>query len=85
MITDFPKENEGVRQALINSVGLRNPLVTIEGERGTKLCRQVFLAERMGIEKDPSGADEHTRERNLRAVSDHNPVAEVQNHKPFML
>jgi hypothetical protein len=25
--------------------------VTIDGERGTKICRQVFLAERMGTEK----------------------------------
>jgi hypothetical protein len=26
----------------------------------------------MGIEKDPSGTDEHTRRRCLRAVSDQN-------------
>jgi hypothetical protein len=37
--TDFPKENQGVRQALINSDSLRNPLVTIDGERGTEICR----------------------------------------------
>jgi hypothetical protein len=38
-----------------------------------------FLAERMEIEKDPSGTDEHTQ-----AVSDQNPVAEVQNRGSFM-
>jgi hypothetical protein len=59
MITDFPKENQGVRQALITSDSLQNPLVTADGERGTKICSQVFLAEGMGIEKDPSRADEH--------------------------
>jgi hypothetical protein len=50
-MTDFPKENQGVRQVLINSENLQNPLVTIDGERGTKTRRHVFLAERMRIEK----------------------------------
>jgi uncharacterized protein YwgA len=56
----------------------------INGERRTKICRQVFLAKRMGIEKDPSAADEHTRGRYLRAVSDQNLVAELQNRGFFM-
>jgi hypothetical protein len=47
----FPKEKQGVRQALINSDSLRNPLMTIDGERGTNICCQVFLADRIGIEK----------------------------------
>jgi hypothetical protein len=51
VITDFPKENQGVREALINSENLGNTFVTIDGERGTQICRQVFLAERLGIEK----------------------------------
>jgi hypothetical protein len=50
--TDFPKENQGVRQTLINSDILRNQFVTIGGERAAKTCRQVFLAERVGIEKE---------------------------------
>jgi hypothetical protein len=58
---DFPKENQRVRKALINSESLRNPLVTRNGERGTKICRQVFMVERMAIENDSSGANEHTR------------------------
>jgi hypothetical protein len=70
VITDFPKENQGVRQALINSDSLRKPLVTIDGKRGTMICRQVFMAERMGIAEEPSRADEHTPGRCLRAVSD---------------
>jgi hypothetical protein len=32
----------------------------IDEERGTKICHQVFLAERVGIEKDPSGVDKHS-------------------------
>jgi hypothetical protein len=51
VITDFPKENQGVRQALINSDSFRNLLVTIDGESGTKIFRQVFMGERMGFEK----------------------------------
>jgi hypothetical protein len=50
-MTDFPKDNQGVRQALINSDRLLNPLVTMDGKRETKICRQAFLVERMGIEK----------------------------------
>jgi hypothetical protein len=84
-MTDFPKENEWLRQTLINSDGLRNSFVTIEGERGTIICCQVFLDERMEIEKDPSGADGNTRKRYIRAVSDQNPVADVQNRMSFML
>jgi hypothetical protein len=57
--------------------------VTIDGERRTKIYRQVFLAERMGIEKDPSGADEHTPTRCLRDISDQNLIAEVQNGDLF--
>jgi hypothetical protein len=53
VITDFPRENQEVRQALINWDSLRNPLLTIDEERGTKICHEGFLAERMGIEKDP--------------------------------
>jgi hypothetical protein len=34
VVADFPKENDGVRQALINSDSLRDPLVTIDGEAG---------------------------------------------------
>jgi hypothetical protein len=79
--TDFPKENQGVIQALINPDSLRNPLVTIDGEKGIKIRRQVFVAERMGIEKDSSEADEHTRGRCLLAVSDQNLVSEVQNRR----
>jgi hypothetical protein len=81
---DFPKENQGVRQTLINSYSLRNPSVGIDGERGTKICRQVLLAERMGIEKDPLKADGHHRERCLWAVSDQNLVTEVQNRGSFI-
>jgi hypothetical protein len=44
--------------------------MSIDGERGAKICRQVFLAEMMGIEKNPSGADEYTQGRCLRAASD---------------
>jgi hypothetical protein len=84
VITDVPKEKQGVRQALINSDSLRNPLVTTDGERGIKFCCQVFLAEKMGIEKDPSGTNGHTRGRCLSAVSDQNLVAEVQNRGSFM-
>jgi hypothetical protein len=51
VITDFPKENYGVMQALINSDSLRSPLVTIDGEKGTKICPSVFRAEKMGIKK----------------------------------
>jgi hypothetical protein len=51
MRTDFLKGNQGVRRSWVNSNYLRNPLVTIDGERGTKICHQVFLPERMGIEK----------------------------------
>jgi hypothetical protein len=57
VITDFPKENQGVRQVLINSDSLPNPLVTTDGERRRKICRQLFPAERMEIEKNPSGAE----------------------------
>jgi hypothetical protein len=53
--------------------------VTIDGEIRTKIFCQVFLAERTGIEKDPPGADEHTRKRCLQAVSDQNLGAEVQD------
>jgi hypothetical protein len=84
VITDFRKENQGLRPDLINSDRLRNPLVTIDGETGTKIFRQLFLAERMGTKKDPSGVDEHTRGRCLWAVSDQNLVAEVQNRGSFM-
>jgi hypothetical protein len=84
VITDFPKENEGVREGLVNSDSLRDPLVTIDGERRAKIYRQVFLAERMGIENDPSGADEHTRGQCLWAVLDQNLIAEVQNSGSFM-
>jgi hypothetical protein len=83
-MTDCPKENQGARQTLTNSDSLRNPLATIDGERGAKICRQVFLAERIGIEKDPSRADEHTRRRCVRAVSDQNLVTDVQNRESFM-
>jgi hypothetical protein len=31
-----------------------------DGERETKICHRVFMAERMEIEKDPSGDDEYT-------------------------
>jgi hypothetical protein len=72
VITDFPKENQGVRPVLINSNSLRNVLMTIDEERGTTICRQVCLAERIGIEKDPSRADGHTQARYLRAISDQN-------------
>jgi hypothetical protein len=84
MIPDFPKENRRVRQVLINSDSLRNALVATDGKRGTKICRQVSLAERMGIEKDTSRTDERTRERSIRAVSDQNLVADVQNREFFM-
>jgi hypothetical protein len=83
-MTSFPKEDQEVRQALVNSDSLRNSLVTIDGERETKICHHVFRAEGMRIEKDPSGADEHTQGRCLRAVSDQNLVAEVQNRGSFM-
>jgi hypothetical protein len=56
----------------------------IDGERKTKICLQVFLDERMGIEKDPSGADEHTWGRYLRVLSDQNLVAKAQNRGHFM-
>jgi hypothetical protein len=82
--TDFPKENQRVRQTLISSDSLRNPFMVIDGESGTKIYRHVFLAERIGIERNPSGADEHTRKRCLRAVSDQNLVAEVENRGSFM-
>jgi hypothetical protein len=84
VITDFPKENQGMRQVLINSESLRNPLVVTDGERGTKICGPIFLAERMGIERDPSGADHHTRGQYRLVVSDQNLVAEVQNRGSFM-
>jgi hypothetical protein len=58
--------------------------VTIDGERGIKICRQVFLTERMGIKKDPSGADEHNRGQCLPVVLDQNMVAEIQNRGSFM-
>jgi hypothetical protein len=83
-ITDFPNENQRVRQALINSDGLRNPSAMIDGERGTKFVVKFFLVERMGTEKDPSEIDEHTRRQYLWALSDQNPVAEVQNRGSFM-
>jgi hypothetical protein len=51
VITDFPNENQGVKQALINSARLGNPLITIDGKSETKIYRQVFMDERMGIEK----------------------------------
>jgi hypothetical protein len=84
VITDFPKDNQGVRQALINSGSLRDPLVTIDGERGVKICCSVFLAARMRIEKTPSKTDEHTPGRCPRVVSYQNLVAEVQNRGSFM-
>jgi hypothetical protein len=84
VITDFPKENQGMRQVLVNSDSLQNPLTTRDGETGTTIRRPVFLAERMGIEKDPLGIDAHPRGRYLRAVSDHNLVAEVQNRRSFV-
>jgi hypothetical protein len=84
VITDFPKGNQGGRQAVINSDSLQNAFVMIDGERGTKICRQVFLAESMGIEKDPSETDKHARGRCLRAVSDQILVAEIQNRGSFM-
>jgi hypothetical protein len=58
--------------------------VRIDGERGTKICRQVLLAERMGIEKNPLKADEHTQGRCLWAVSDQNLVPEIQNRGSFI-
>jgi hypothetical protein len=56
----------------------------IDGERGTIIYRQILLVERMEIENDPLGADEHTRRQCLPAVSDQNLVAEVQNRAPLM-
>jgi hypothetical protein len=79
VITYFPKENQGVRQTLVNLNILRNAFVTIDRERGTKVFRQVCLVDRMGLEKDSSGADEQTREPCARAVSDQNLIAEVQS------
>jgi hypothetical protein len=38
----------------------------------------------MVLENDPSGTDEHTRGRRLRAVSDQNLITEVQNWGSFM-
>jgi hypothetical protein len=80
----FPEKNQGARQALLNSDSLLNPFVMIDEARGTKICYQVFLAERMGIDKHPSGADKHTLARCLRAVSDQNMVVEVQKRGSFM-
>jgi hypothetical protein len=84
MTVDFPKENQGVRQVLISSGSLTNPVMTIDGERGTEICRQIFPAERMKIEKDPSGPDERTWGQCPRPVSDQNLVLEVQNRGSFM-
>jgi hypothetical protein len=82
-MTDFLKENQGVRQTLINSDSLRNPFMTIDREREIKICRQLLLAERTEIEKDPSGADAHTRGQCLLVVSNQNLIVEVQNRVNF--
>jgi hypothetical protein len=49
--TDFPNENQELRRALINSDSFRNPLVTMDGETGTKICHQVFWRKGWGPEK----------------------------------
>jgi transposase len=53
MRTDFAKENQVAKQILINSDSLLNPLVTIDGERGTKIYCQVFWLKGWGLKKIP--------------------------------
>jgi hypothetical protein len=77
VITDFQKQNHGIKRAVPHLMRLGTPASAISEQRGTKIHHQIFLDEKMKHRTGPSEIDGHTWQRLLQAFSDQSLAVEV--------